>query len=76
MITLTGLSPEQMVLAEQIWKCQTMQDVDSIIAVHGREARIIYEMLTLAYWDYTVDDMTVFPEARKLLEPIFGKYYD
>lgn len=52
MVTLQGLSKRQVIIAECLWnKCQTQRDVDTVLDLFGRDARIVYELLVAETMD-------------------------
>ena len=64
MIELHGLSRKQRILADTLWnKCQTQKDVDTVLAMFGVDARIVYEMMIA----HTMDQYMNTDEATEVL---------
>lgn len=73
-ITIEGLSPTQMEIADILWKIDTLDQIDSWIAKiptrRGRiEARVVQNMMVAAVLDLQDPDVE---EANHYLRGIFG----
>lgn len=73
-ITIEGLSPTQMEIADILWKFDTLDQIDSWIAKiptrRGRiEARVVQNMMVAAVLDLQDPDVE---EANHYLRGIFG----
>jgi hypothetical protein len=59
-LELHGLSTQQKLLCDLLWSCETMEDVNSLIAnlPQGakQDARLVFELLVAAEYD-TVDEV-------------------
>lgn len=71
-ITINGLTPLQRKLADQIWACDSEDDVAEFIgALPHRlrgQARVVREMMIAAVWDDVVEKQQEFPEAMWALD--------
>jgi len=64
MIELHGLTRKQRILADTLWnKCQSQKDVDTVLAMFGVDARIVYEMMIA----HTMDQYMNTDEATEVL---------
>ncbi len=72
MITLDGLTPNQVELADLIWNCETMSEVSEVIEEHGSEAETIFELIMMEVWDQQVSKMKTYPEAEAIFAKISG----
>ena len=72
MISLDGLTPYQVELADLIWNCETMSEVSEVIEEHGSEAETIFELIMMEVWDQQVSKMKTYPEADAILAKISG----
>lgn len=71
MIKLHGLSTKQMMLADCLWnKCQTQNDVDTVIKMFGHDARVVYELIMAE----TMDRYMGTEDALNILNSIRDKY--
>ena len=73
MITLEGLSQQQMQIAEMLWKCNSLEDVDRLVRnmpeSYRQDAVIVKELLIAAGLDsYQETDL-----AQRALVDIFGR---
>lgn len=73
-ITIEGLSPTQMEIADVLWKLDTLEQIDSWIAKiptrrHRIEARVVQNMMVAAVLDQQDSDVE---EANHYLRGIFG----
>ena len=73
-IQVEGLSPLQCELADQIWACDSLDDVGDFInglpkRLRG-QAKFVFEMMTIAVVDNLVDNSTEYPEAQNILQKI------
>ena len=73
MITLEGLSQQQMQIAEMLWKCNSIDDVDRLVRnmpeSYRQDAVIVKELLIAAGLDsYQETDL-----AQRALVDIFGR---
>jgi len=72
MISLDGLTPYQVELADLIWNCESMSEVGEVIEQHGSEAEAIFELIMLEVWDQKVAKMKTYPDAQKIFAKISG----
>ena len=73
MITLEGLSQQQIQIAEMLWKCNSIDDVDRLVRnmpeSYRQDAVIVKELLIAAGLDsYQETDL-----AQRALVDIFGR---
>lgn len=69
MIEIQGLTRRQCILADTLWnKCQSQKDVDTVLALFGVDARIVYEMMVA----HAMDQYQGVDEAKDLLDRIFN----
>lgn len=68
MITITGLSPRQVELANLIWACETNQQVQALVDVFGSDAEVVRNMIVATVLD-SVDDIDI---SRDVLNQIFN----
>jgi len=71
-IEIRGLSPLQMELADQIWACDSEDDVSEFIGglpkrLRG-QARFVRELMIAAVWDNVVKEQQDCVEAREVLD--------
>lgn len=71
-ITITGLSALQRELADQIWACDSEDDVSEFIGglpkrLRG-QARFVRELMIAAVWDNVVKEQQDCVEAREVLD--------
>ena len=72
MITLHGLTKNQRILADTLWnKCQSQKDVDTVLAMFGVDARIVYEMMVA----HTMDQYQGVDEAQDYLSRFQAKLW-
>jgi hypothetical protein len=71
-IQVEGLSALQRELADQIWACDSQEDVDNFIGALPKrlrgQARFVKEMMTIAVWDSVVKEQQEYPEAMAVLD--------
>lgn len=71
-IQVEGLSALQRELADQIWACDSQEDVDNFIGALPKrlrgQARFVKEMMTIAVWDSVVKEQQEYPEAMMVLD--------
>lgn len=72
MISLDGLTPYQVELADLIWNCETMSEVSEVIEQHGSEAETIFELIMMEVWDQQVSKMKTYPDAEAVFAKISG----
>jgi hypothetical protein len=73
MITLEGLSQQQMQIAEMLWKCNSLEDVDRLVRnmppTYRQDAVTLKELLIAAGLDsYQETEL-----AQRALVDIFGR---
>jgi len=73
MITLEGLSQQQMQIAEMLWKCNSLEDVDRLVRnmppTYRQDAVLVKELLIAA----GLDDIQETDLAERALVDIFGR---
>ena len=73
MITLEGLSQQQMQIAEMLWKCRSLEDVDRLVRnmppSYRQDAVLVKELLIAA----GLDDVQETELAERALVDIFGR---
>ena len=73
MITLEGLSQQQMQIAEMLWKCNSLEDVDRLVRnmppSYRQDAVLVKELLIAA----GLDDVQETELAQRALVDIFGR---
>ena len=73
MITLEGLSQQQMQIAEMLWKCNSLEDVDRLVRnmppSYRQDAVLVKELLIAA----GLDDVQETELAERALVDIFGR---
>ncbi|NBS92482.1 MAG: hypothetical protein EBT17_06080 [Actinobacteria bacterium] len=59
MIAIDGLTKNQRIIADFMWnKCHTQGDVEAVLRHYGKDARIVYEMMTAVSLDsYMATDL-------------------
>jgi hypothetical protein len=71
-IKVYGLSALQRELADQIWACNTEEDVAEFIGALPKrlrgQARFVKELMTIAVWDSVVQEQQEYPEAMQVLD--------
>ena len=63
-----GLNDEQAWIADQMWDCESDDEVKTLIALYGNDAVTVYEMMIAAYYDdvdVTLDPAILERIARK-----------
>jgi hypothetical protein len=73
MITLEGLSQQQVQIAEMLWKCNSLEDVDRLVRnmppTYRQDAVVVKELLIAAGLDsYEETEL-----AQRALVDIFGR---
>jgi hypothetical protein len=73
MITLEGLSQQQMQIAEMLWKCRSLEDVDRLVRnmppAYRQDAVLVKELLIAA----GLDEVQETDLADRALVDIFGR---
>ena len=73
MITLEGLSQQQVQIAEMLWKCRSLEDVDRLVRnmppSYRQDAVLVKELLIAA----GLDDVQETELAQRALVDIFGR---
>ena len=73
MITLEGLSQQQVQIAEMLWKCNSLEDVDRLVRnmppAYRQDAVLVKELLIAA----GLDDVQETELAERALVDIFGR---
>jgi len=69
---IEGLNHHQRVIADLLWKCDTLERVNEIVQVLGRDAQLVFELMKLAALDEDIDSMQEFPVAKQMLKQISG----
>jgi len=73
MITLEGLSQQQMQIAEMLWKCNSLEDVDRLVRnmppTYRQDAVLVKELLIAA----GLDEVQETDLADRALVDIFGR---
>lgn len=73
MITLEGLSQQQVQIAEMLWKCRSLEDVDRLVRnmppSYRQDAVLVKELLIAA----GLDDVQETELAERALVDIFGR---
>lgn len=73
MITLEGLTAQQMQIAEMLWKCNSLEDVDRLVRnmppSYRQDAVLVKELLIAA----GLDDVQETELAERALVDIFGR---
>ena len=73
MITLEGLSQQQMQFAEMLWKCNSLEDVDRLVRnmppSYRQDAVLVKELLIAA----GLDEVQETELADRALVDIFGR---
>ena len=73
MITLEGLTAQQMQIAEMLWKCNSLEDVDRLVRnmppAYRQDAVLVKELLIAA----GLDDVQETELAERALVDIFGR---
>ena len=73
MITLEGLSQQQMQIAEMLWKCNSLEDVNRLVRnmppSYRQDAVLVKELLIAA----GLDDVQETELAERALVDIFGR---
>lgn len=72
MIQIHGLTQAQRVMADLLWSCDTMEEVELVISKLGHEAKVVMDLIILASVDEQVEEMDSYPEAEMLLSKLFG----
>jgi hypothetical protein len=73
MITLEGLSHQQVQIAEMLWKCNSLEDVDRLVRnmpeSYRQDAVILKELMVAA----SLDSYEETELAKRALVDIFGR---
>ena len=73
--TLEGLTPRQIILADIIWACEEMADIQKFIktlptCAMQQEARSVVELMKMAAVEQCYEDITEPLDAKALLDKI------
>jgi hypothetical protein len=60
----------QCAIADLLWACKTIEDVQAVIRVFGREAEVVYNMIVAAAFDAELAKQEEFPEVMEILEAL------
>ena len=73
MITLEGLTAQQIQIAEMLWKCRSLEDVDRLVRnmppAYRQDAVLVKELLIAA----GLDEVQETELAERALVDIFGR---
>lgn len=73
MITLEGLTHQQVQIAEMLWKCNSLEDVDRLVRnmpdSYRQDAVVLKELMVAA----SLDDVQETELAQRALVDIFGR---
>ena len=73
MITLEGLSQQQVQIAEMLWKCNSLEDVDRLVRnmppAYRQDAVVLKELMVAA----SLDSYEETELAERALVDIFGR---
>jgi hypothetical protein len=73
MITLEGLTQQQVQIAEMLWKCNSLEDVDRLVRnmpdTYRKDAMVLKELMIAA----SLDDVEETQLAERALVDIFGR---
>lgn len=74
-ITLEGLTPKQVLLADIIWSFETKDEIEAFIKTlpkkEAREARCIFEMMLMAAVEQAYAGITdEYPEAQRVIQRV------
>jgi len=58
----------QCAIADLLWSCKTIEDVQAVIRVFGRDGEIVYSMIIAAAFDEELAKQEQFPEVMEILE--------
>ena len=58
----------QCAIADLLWACRTIEDVQAVIRVFGTEAEVVYNMIMAVAVDEELSKKEEFPEVMKILE--------
>lgn len=67
---IEGLTPEQVKIANCLWSCETLEEVDEVVKHHGPIAATIKEMIVAAAFDEETASQTDFPEVMRILKAL------
>lgn len=74
MIEIKGLTPLQVELADNIWACNSQEDVADFINTLPKslkaQAKLVHELMVQAVWDDVVKNQQSFPQVQELLDSI------
>lgn len=65
---LQGLTTRQVGIANLMWACNTIEEVEAVVSVFGTDAALVKQMILLAALDEMIDAEDEFPEIVTLLE--------
>lgn len=60
----------QCAIADLLWACKDIEDVQAVIRVFGQEAEIVYNMIVAAAFDEELAKQEEFPEVMEILESL------
>ena len=72
MIQVHGLTEAQRVIADLLWGCDTMDEVQLVVDKLGHQARVVLDLIVLAAGDEEVEKMTSYPAAEAIIAKIKG----
>ena len=77
-ITIDGLSPRQVIIADLIWACKSKEDIDGFIRFLPTqemkdEARVIVDLMLMATIEQCYDGISPMDEATEVLKRIAKK---
>ena len=64
---INGFSELQAQIADQMWECETNEEVNNLVRQYGRDAITVYEMIIAAYTDENCTDLA---QAQAIIESI------
>ena len=71
---LRGLTDQQVKICDALWECETNEDVRiyvrSLPQRLQQEAVVLMDMMVLGAIDDEVNEMTVYPDAEKILAKV------
>jgi hypothetical protein len=60
----------QCAIADLLWACKTIEDVQAVLRVFGREAEVVYNMIVSAAFDEELARQEEFPQVMEILEKL------
>ena len=77
MISINGLTENQVALLDEMWACETFQEYEDFLETLGptdrAEAMRLQYLVLLESLDEDMNTMSGYPEARKILHNIMNK---